>query len=81
MTDVDDWSDPTYDGYEPDGGDYEEQRAEEEYWEHCDAVHGGKKCTCPRPSLDVELAELARAHRDEAHAGGECTCPPDEPPF
>ena len=51
MTDVDDWSDPTYDGYEPDGGDYEEQRAEEEYWEHCDAVHGGKECDCPRPSL------------------------------
>lgn len=49
MTDVNDWSDPTYDGHEPDPSDYEERRAEEEYWEHCDDAHGGKKCDCPQP--------------------------------
>ena len=52
VTDVDDWSDPADDGREPDISDYEEARANEEYWEHCDEVHGGKDCDCPRPALD-----------------------------
>ena len=62
MTDVDDLSDPTYDGHEPDESDYEEQRAEEEYWEHCDTAHGGKECDCPRPELaasDIEYSDEA----------------------
>jgi hypothetical protein len=51
MTDVDDWHDPTYDDYEPDPSDYEEARANEEYWEHRDTEHGGGECDCPQTPL------------------------------
>jgi hypothetical protein len=53
VTDVDDWSERHDDGYEPDISDYEEQRAQEEYAEHCDQVHGGGNCDCPRPPLEA----------------------------
>ena len=56
MTDVDDWSDPYRDdpGFEDRAiSNYEEARAEEEYWEHRDTVHGGGECTCPQPPLEA----------------------------
>jgi hypothetical protein len=53
VTDVDDWSDPTADGWEPDPSDYGEARAEEEYWQHCDEMHSGKHCDCPQPELEA----------------------------
>ena len=69
MTDVDDWSDPSDDGFEPDPSDYdpsdyEEARAREEHEEHeehCDRVHGGKDCDCPRPEFGagIEYSEEA----------------------
>ena len=62
MTDVDDWSDPTYDGHEPDESDYEEARAEWDHWKHCDDAHGGKECDCPRP----ELPDTGVIYSDEA---------------
>ena len=34
---------------EPDESAYLEARAQHEYEEHCDEVHGGKDCDCPCP--------------------------------
>jgi hypothetical protein len=47
--DYDDWDDRDDDSYEPDPSDYEEQRAQEEYAEHCDERHGGGECDCRPP--------------------------------
>ena len=51
--DPDDWDDRLY-PYIPDEGDYEQEQAYEEYWEHRDAKHGGGECDC-RPSLRDRL--------------------------
>jgi hypothetical protein len=67
---VDDW--------EPDPEDAEIARSYEEYYEHCDAKHGGGQCDC-RPGL-VERSKWAvvqrfRDWRWRRHGYS------DEPPF
>jgi hypothetical protein len=58
MTPDDDYRDDDPDDYDDrlmphqhDEADYEYQREQEEYAEHCDTVHGGEECTCPRDLL------------------------------
>lgn len=67
MTAIDDgYEDDWYDdgGYrEPDPEDAEIAQAYEEYYDHCDQIHGGGECDC-RPSLPARLRwGAARAGR------------------
>lgn len=81
MTDVDDFSDwHDRDRYEP-SEPPEEWFEAEALHAHEREDHGGKPCTCPKPTeaeLDAAWEERARQHREEDHGGGECDC---EPPF
>jgi hypothetical protein len=54
-----DYDDDPQDDYEPDPEDGDIARSYEEYYEHCDKVHGGGECDC-RPSLRDRLAEAMR---------------------
>ena len=74
----DDWYDDDY--REPDISDYEEQRAEEEYREHCDQAHGGKDCDCRAPLAD-RIRDRLRSARRRVRAVLHRTRYSDEPPF
>ena len=77
MTDVDDWS---ADDREPDPEDFEEARANEEYWEHCDQAHGGDDCNCRAP-LAERVRERFRSARRRVIAVLHRSRYYDEPPF
>jgi hypothetical protein len=76
MTDVDDYWEPG-----DDRGPREPDWEAIEYAEHCEEVHGGEACDCPRPSreeTDAEWEEREREHRAAFHGGSRCDC---EAPF
>lgn len=54
-----DYDDDPQDGYEPDPEDGDIARSYEEYYDHCDQVHGGGECTC-RPSPAEQVMRRAR---------------------
>ena len=66
--------------YEPDISDYEEQRAQEEYWEHRDQAHGGDDCDCRAPLAD-RIRDGFRSARRRVRAVLHRTRYSDEPPF
>jgi len=74
----DDWYDDDY--REPDISDYEEQRAEEEYRDHCDQAHGGNDCDCRAPLAD-RIRDRFRSARRRVRAVLRRTRYSDEPPF
>lgn len=69
--DDDDWD-------EPDPEDAEIARSYEEYYEHCEQVHGGEHCNCRTPLRD----RLKRCFRQARwHLAGMMRRRLDEPPF